>query len=57
MQNSSPSLDANLSVLLEGEFYSVAGGRNKEWAIKVFLLIVDINFAVVVSAAEQGQRR
>lgn len=57
MQNSSPSLDANLNVLLEGEFYTVAGGKNKEWAIKVFVLIVDINFAVVVSAAEQRQRR
>lgn len=53
MQNSSPFLDANLSVLLEGEFYSMAGGKNKEWAIKVFVLIVDIDFAVVVSAAEQ----
>lgn len=58
MQNSSPFFDANLRVLLEGEFYSVAGGKNKKWAIKVFVPnIVDINFAVVVSAAEQRQHR
>lgn len=58
MQNSSPFFDTNLSVLLEGDFYSVAGGKNKEWAIKVFVPnIVDINFAVVVSAAEQRQYR
>lgn len=57
MQNSSPFLDANLGVLLDGEFYSVAGGKKKEWAIKVFALIADINFAVVGSATEQSQHR
>lgn len=40
MQNSSPFLDANLSVLLEGEFYSVAGGKTKNGTLRFLFLIL-----------------
>lgn len=44
MQNSSPFLDANLSVLLEGEFYSVAGEKKiKNGLLRfLFLLLISI---------------